>query len=365
VEPALGGSSDPTCLDWILLDGKQYCNPSLEKEEKAGLFSSGLKHLPFDRVLGAGKEAVLYADPASSTFAAFHQKLSKAAQNGELSYRLRYRRSEHASSEALPVSGYGVQLALKRTDYIVIDDRDASQDSVQKPLDSGVILDEEEDLADLKPLSTSELSGLGWKAASFILQNDKPIDALVKLTQDFPKFSASVAAHNVSKNFVAEYTSRAQEIPGGINFLWINGAQLIERQIEPFALVDIVRRERKLLDGVRGLGFNAKQAISLLGHPKVASSKAGDEPVRYDWTDRTEDGKVIIWMNDLETDERYSDFPSDFMSVSEKTCLMCLTQVNASFSCSNAHTLAKYRQLPVTSSISSFQLTLPTRKICL
>jgi UDP-glucose:glycoprotein glucosyltransferase len=319
VESALGAPADPACLDWVLLDNKQYCTPSLEKEVTGDLFNSGFKHLPFDRVVGIGKEAVLYADPTSSTFPAFHQKLSAAARNGDLSYRLRYRRNEHAPSEALPVSGYGVQLALKRTDYIVIDDREASSDSEQKPLAAGVVLDEEEDLADLKPLSTSELTSLGWKAASFILQNEKPIDALVKLTQDFPKFSASVAAHEVSENFVAESQARAQEIPGGLNFLWMNGAQLIERQVEPFALVDMVRRERKLLDGVRSLGFNGKQAIALLGHKKISGVKSGDEPVRYDWTDKTEKGNVIIWMNDLESDERYASFPRDFTSLLQHT----------------------------------------------
>lgn len=40
VEPALGGSQEPTCLDWVLQDGKQYCSASLDKESKSGLFSS-------------------------------------------------------------------------------------------------------------------------------------------------------------------------------------------------------------------------------------------------------------------------------------------------------------------------------------
>ena len=102
------------------------------------------KPLPFDRTLGHSvnaKEAVLYADPSSPSFATFHQALSKAALRGEVSYRLRYRRPAHALSEPLPVSGYGVDLALKRTDYIVIDDREA--EGAQKPIASQTVsLDE-------------------------------------------------------------------------------------------------------------------------------------------------------------------------------------------------------------------------------
>jgi UDP-glucose:glycoprotein glucosyltransferase len=120
---------------------------------------------------------VLYADPLSPSFAPYHQVLSKAALKGELSYRLRYRRAANAPSDPLPVSGYGVDLALKRTDYIVIDDREA--EGGQKPLASqAVSLDGAEEVADLKPLSSSELSDLGPKVASFILQSSAPFDTL-------------------------------------------------------------------------------------------------------------------------------------------------------------------------------------------
>ncbi|KAF7550089.1 hypothetical protein G7Z17_g5943 [Cylindrodendrum hubeiense] len=282
----------------------------------SGHFASQLKTLPFDRILGAGKEAILYADPTSPSFGPYHEALSKAAKQGELSYRLRYRRSTHTPEAPLSVSGYGVELALKRTDYIVIDDREADQDSQQKPIAADVVLDGEEEVADLKPLSTTELASLGLKAASFILKSENPLEALVKATQDFPKFSASIATHEISEDFVTEQqTNIAAGIPGGIGYLWMNGVRLIERQIEPFQLVEMIRRERKLINGVRGLGFNGKQAISLLGHPKIAGAKSGEEPMRFDWTDRSEEGKVLVWLNDLENDKRYESFPKDLMSL--------------------------------------------------
>lgn len=231
-----------------------------------------------------------------------------------MTYRLRYRRGDGEQS-ALSVSGYGVELALKRTDYIVIDDREAAQD--QKPIASSVDLDEEEEVADLKPLSTSEVAFLGVKAASFILQNENPLEALVKLTQDFPKFSTSIAAHEVSEDFAAEFEeNRSLKVPPGINWLWMNGVQLIERQVEPFTLVDMVRRERKLINGVRNLGFNGKQAVSLLGHKKIATAKSEAGSTRYDWTDRSEDGRVILWLNDLENDAIYEDYPKTLSAVS-------------------------------------------------
>lgn len=264
---------------------------------------------------GTRKEAVLYADPLSPSFPSFHQALSKAARAGKLSYRLRYRRNANANFEALPVSGYGVELALKRTDYIVIDDREA--DVKQAPLGTQDLgLEENSEVSDLKPLSSSELSSLGPKAASFILQSEDPLSTLVKVLQDFPKLSASIATHEVSEDFVKEVqANKEHDIPPGISYLWINGKQLIERQIQPFTLIELVRRERALLDGVRSLGFNGKEAIALLGHPKVAASKAADDAMRFDWTDEQEDGKAIIWLNNIETDEMYADFSDTIQKV--------------------------------------------------
>ncbi|KAF4456729.1 hypothetical protein F53441_1165 [Fusarium austroafricanum] len=328
VGPESKEDSADDCRAWALVDNKKYCSPTLDAAVESDLSAKQVNVLPFDRVLGLGKDAILYADPTSTSFGPFHNALSKAAKKGDVSYRLRYRRSTGAPSTPLSVSGYGVKLDLKRTDYIVIDDREGSQETQQKPVAADVDLDTEEDVADLKPLSTSELASLGLKTASFILKSENPLDALVKSTQDFPKFSASIAAHEVTKGFSDEQQKNVEAgIPSGINFLWMNGVQLIERQIEPFALIEMIRRERKLIDGVRELGFNGQQAVSLLGHSEVASSKAKDEPPRFDWTDRLEDGKALMWLNDLEKDARYQKFPSELAALLQRTYPGQLPQV--------------------------------------
>ncbi|KAL6923844.1 hypothetical protein FSST1_001118 [Fusarium sambucinum] len=316
------------CQSWALIDGQKYCSPGLDAAVEGGVASKQAKVLPFDRVLGLGKDAVLYADPTHASFGPFHDTLSQAARQGGLSYRLRYRRSPGASNSSLPVSGYGVKLDLKRTDYIVIDDRESGPETPKKSIMPDVDLDTDEEVADLKPLSSSELASLGLKTASFILKSDSPLDALVKSTQDFPKFSASIASHEITQGLVEEQEKNvAAGVPSGINFLWMNGVQLIERQIEPFTLIEMIRRERKLIDGVRELGFDGQQAVSLLGHSEIASSKADDEPPRFDWTDRLEDGKAVMWLNDLEKDARYQKFPGDLTALLQRAYPGQLPQV--------------------------------------
>lgn len=231
------------------------------------------------------------------------------ARKNQISYRVRYRRPVNFESAPLPVSGYGVELALKRTDYIVIDDRDSQRDAGLQSDGRQAVLDSDEDFADLKPLSTSELASLGLKTASFIMQSDDPFDTLLRLTRDFPKFSSSIAAHDVHEAFLGEHqANRRLFVPSGMNALWMNGVQLIERQIEPFNMIDMLRRERKLINGVQGLGLSSSEAINLLSHRAVTLAKSEDDPMRFDWRDEKEDGRVIIWMNDIETDPQYSEF---------------------------------------------------------
>ena len=278
---------------------------------------AGERDLPFDFKLGSGKTAVLYADITSPDFGKFHSTLAAKARKGEISYRVRHRRAANAVLEPLPVNGYGVELALKRTDYIVIDDREADGDAAPKAAAaSEVVLGDEEEVADLKALSKSELSELGLKAADFIMQSENPFDTLLKLTQDFPKYSTSIATHNASEGFVKEHrANRLELVPAGVNVLWMNGVQLIERQIQSFTLVDIVRRERKLINGVLQLGLSGKEAVNMLGHQAVATSKADDEPPRFDWRDQIEDGRVIMWLNNLEKDSRYAEYPKSLFAL--------------------------------------------------
>lgn len=280
-----------------------------------------VQELQFDRILGSlsSPASILYADITSPNFGEFHKTLIKTAREGKTSYRVRHRRSLTAENKQLIIPGYGVELALKRTDYIVIDDRDDGETKAIDEASEKVVKLEDEDVevADLKPLSSSELLSLGLKASSFIMQSDKPLDMLVKLSQDFPKYSGAVASHNISKDFLAEHVyNRAELVPAGQSVIWVNGVALIDRQIEALDLLDLFRAERKLINGVKELGFTGPEAIQLLSHSEVATAKAGDEAQRFDWRDEIEGGNVIVWMNDIVKDKRYAEWPTSLNAVS-------------------------------------------------
>lgn len=319
--------------------------------------------LQFDRVVGnfTAPSSILYADITSPTFGKFHRTLVGTAREGKSSYRIRHRKPLSYDSKPLAMSGYGVELALKRTDYIVIDDRDEG-DAVPaaKQVESEVSLEDEE-IADLKPLSTSELSSLSVKAAGFVMQTTDPFLTLIKLSQDFPKFSSIVATQNASFEFVKEHVNnRALMVPAGMNIMWINGLQITDRQIDAFGLLDFLRRERKLIRGVQELGLTGPEAVSLLAHPDIAVVKAEDDTQRFDWRDSSEAGNVIIWLNDIEKDKRYEGWPSELRVVSKSLFMMWILLTLYSFF--KGLFLDNCRRSGGTSSILSFQLICQTQE---
>ena len=287
--------------------------------------------LPFDRTLGGDLDpllppSVLYADVSSPLFGQFHQTISSTARNGQTSYRIRYRPSPSQTAKQLSVNGYGIELALKRTDYIVIDDRDAGADDaegqvplgfesdVEKPASEILLLDEE--VADLKPLSSKDLLGLGLKTASFVMDSDDPFATLIKVSENFPKHSAALTKRNATIDFLKEHgQNRESFLPAGYNVIWMNGLQVQTRQMDAFALLEQMRRERSIVNNLRRLGFSGSEAVGVLSHPAIADGKLDSDTQRYDYRDTLEGGKVIIWLNDIEKDKRYSGWSTHASAV--------------------------------------------------
>ncbi|KAF6218705.1 hypothetical protein HO133_006056 [Letharia lupina] len=340
VEPSLMIAQDAACPVWVHFDGKQYCSPALDRAQQDVGALKNPESLPFDRVLGVSSKpaqapSILYADITSPLFGQFHQTISSTARNGQTSYRIRYRPSQSHSAKPLAVNGYGIELALKRTDYIVIDDRSAGSEEAEdqglsagNEAAAGEFLLESEEVADLKPLSSKELLGLGLKTASFIMASDDPFDTLVKVSQDFPKHSSAITKRNASTEFVKEHSiNRNVLLPAGYNVIWMNGMQVQARQMDAFGLLEQLRRERSIVDSLRGIGFSGLEAVQILTHEAIASSKKEGDTQRYDYRDDLEGGNIIVWLNDIEKDKRYSGWPTHTSALLQRTYPGQLPQV--------------------------------------
>lgn len=122
--------------------------------------------------------------------------------------------------------------------------------------------------------------------------------------------------------------NREQLLPAGYNVLWINGVQIPQRDVNPFTLLEHLRRERSLINGVRRQGLSGPEAIDLLSNSAITETQADDEPQRYDFRDEIEGGRVIIWLNDIEKDKRYEDWPSSLAAVCVHVSILPITWTN-------------------------------------
>ena len=90
--------------------------------------------LPFDHVYPPLSQtldplpltAILYASFPSANFRPLHEYLMREAADAKLEYILRYVSPSLEGTRGSPLSGYGVALDLKKTDYLAVDDRLAS-----------------------------------------------------------------------------------------------------------------------------------------------------------------------------------------------------------------------------------------------
>lgn len=225
------------------------------------------------------------------------------------------------------LSGYGVELALKKTDYIVMDDRDVTSESeaaTKKTTgEAAEVLDNDES-QDITPLQQKDITFLGTKAASFVMASSDPLSTLLKLTQDFPKHSNRVAAIE-SNMAITEELRHNWELfsAAGQNTIWINGFQVEESQVNAFALLEHLRGERKNIRKLMKLGLTSREAVELLSHQIIADSQQAELPQRFDYRDTAEGGGVIMWLNDLEKDMRYREWSPSVTTV----CLSSTTTI--------------------------------------
>ncbi|KAG2196556.1 hypothetical protein INT47_010395 [Mucor saturninus] len=329
VVPSLA-SYDDGCEVWAQVNNKQLCDyqeflkafKDIENSEETR------KLLSFDHVIYptskelSKKTIVLYTNKFSFKFAEFHNYLTKAVVDHDITYVIRYRPplSNMAPGAPLYLSGYGVEMALKKTDYLVIDDRNSKDESSIKDKISnigkkiGQTLFQTGQKATINPLTPTEIQTLGIKAAQYVAKSSNPLETLTRLSQDFPKYAKSLSDVELDRDFEQEISeNQASFLRGGSNAVWLNGKGLDFNQVDPFYLVRALRTERKLIQSMQDLGFNAKESIQIISSPvltKASRSNVKTADGVYDVRDTLEE-PFVTWWNDLEKDSRYQEWSSN------------------------------------------------------
>ncbi|XP_042619727.1 UDP-glucose:glycoprotein glucosyltransferase 2-like isoform X2 [Cyprinus carpio] len=300
--------------------------------------------------------AVLYAEIGTKEFNTFHKVLSERAQDGKLIYVLRHFVSEQKNEKML-LSGYGVELAIKSTEYKAVDDTQVKEsksvttdnvdenDEVQgflfgKLKKSHPELQEElgelrkhllESTNDMTPLKVWELQDLSFQAASLIMTVSKfdSLKLMQDLSQNFPSRARSltrVAVNQDMKKEIEENQKRLSESMGihpGDAGLFINGIHVDLDLHNPFSILDILRTEAKILQGLHNLGIRGSSISKFLHLPSSTTLEDGYAlDIRH---------TSIMWVNDIEKDSMYRHWPSSLQELLRATFPGVIRQIRRNF----------------------------------
>ncbi|KAL7422173.1 killer toxin resistant protein [Cryptotrichosporon argae] len=319
------------CASWVEWRGKAFCAADELRRDVEHSIDARTHHLaqrpepmPFDRASPCANpeaQAVLYYAPSAAGSELIDYLARHAAELSNFQYIVRYRPPLGDRAGATQLAGFGVEMALKKTDYLVVDDR-ATGGQEQATFAAPATTNGTDYFADVlgaepwaelsTPLSPRELQGIPLQAASLIMASSDPLTALVHLAQDFPKYSATLARRvAVSPNIQAKAAFLARRGPVA-PAVFVNGRNIKDAELNAFSLLRMARAEKHLVHSLTSLGLTQKQAFELISDPLIGQAQTEDDPLEglVDASDRPEDGRAIVWLNDLEKDERYAKWPA-------------------------------------------------------
>lgn len=332
------------CSAFVVIHGKSTCKTNeikklLKKADgrsKPYLFKGDHK---FPTLNEAAPVVILYAEMGTKDFATFHKVLSEKAQKEEIVYVLRHF-VQKPSSEKMYLSGYGVELAIKSTEYKAVDDSQTKATSnVTEKEDSeesevgGFLFDTlKQNYPDLKdnltelrkyliessddtaPLQVWELQDLSLQAASQILS--VPVYNALKVMKDIAQ-NFPVKARSLSKVLVnlqmrkeikenQKHLRESLELQPGDTRLFLNGLPIDLDFDDPFSILETLKLEGKAVNGLHSLGLKGDMLRKFLS----LSIRSDDNTYALDIRH-----SAIIWVNNLEKDHMYDKWPSSFQEL--------------------------------------------------
>uniref|UniRef100_A0A8C9EZ80 UDP-glucose glycoprotein glucosyltransferase 1 n=1 Tax=Pavo cristatus TaxID=9049 RepID=A0A8C9EZ80_PAVCR len=269
---------------------------------------------------------ILYAEIGTENFYRFHKLLAIKAETGEITYVLRHYIA-NPSKEKVYLSGYGVELAIKSTEYKAKDDTQVKDDPIDEV--QGFLFgklrqlypDLSEELKELRkhlvestnemaPLKVWQLQDLSFQTAARILAAP-PVDALMvmkDLSQNFP-----TKARLVSTFYL--FTLRIQSV-----ICYLQNLQIFFSF--PSSLFDVLRNEARVMEGLHRLGIEGLSLHNVL--------KLNIQPSDSDYAVDIR-SPAISWINNLEVDSRYNSWPSSVQELLRPTFPGVIRQIRKNF----------------------------------
>ncbi|XP_041899579.1 UDP-glucose:glycoprotein glucosyltransferase 2 isoform X4 [Corvus kubaryi] len=294
-----------------------------------------------------GPVVILYAEMGTKDFVKFHKILSEKAQKEEIVYVLRHYVQQKPNSRKMYLSGYGVELAIKSTEYKAVDDTQIKganetkeEDDEEEEEESDVqgflfgklkqmhpdlknnLIEFEKHLIEttnnMEPLKVWELQDLSFQAATRIMSTPvyDALKVMKDIAQNFPIRARSLTRVPVDKkmkNEIEENQKHFHETLGiqpGEARLFLNGLHIDLDFHDPFSILETLKLEGKVMHGLHELGIKGEilsKFMRLHIHP-TDNNYALD--IRH---------SSIIWINNIEQDHSYSTWPASYQELLKPT----------------------------------------------
>ncbi|XP_010635932.1 UDP-glucose:glycoprotein glucosyltransferase 1 isoform X1 [Fukomys damarensis] len=296
---------------------------------------------------------IFYSEIGLQEFSSFHHQLVSKSNAGKINYVFRHYVS-NPRKEPVHLSGYGVELAIKSTEYKAKDDTQVKGIEVNTtvigendPIDEvqgflfGRLRDLHPELTEqlkelrkhlvestneMAPLKVWQLQDLSFQTAARILAAPAELALVVMkdVSQNFPTKARVITKTAVSSELRTEVEENQKYFKGtlglqpGDSALFINGLHIDLDTQDIFSLLDVLRNEARVMEGLHRLrieGLSLHNILKLNTQP----SEAG-----YAIDIRS---PAISWVNNLEVDSRYNSWPSSLQELLRPTFPGVIRQV--------------------------------------
>ncbi|VDK65586.1 unnamed protein product [Onchocerca ochengi] len=322
----LGAERNKSCAAFADVHGTIICDVNdLEKIIENGVRGSAPTVYSIDHVFPTTKEhnvtLIVYGELATASWRKFHLVAKALSRNGK-----------DVRDDKLLLSGYGVELAVKSTEYKAVDDSNTVIDKITVEESSEEYIDNEEgnygfnfttlrklhdDLKDsieqfrlhllerdeLTPLKVWQVQELSYQAAQTVVLAgaQKALNVLIDSSQNFPLVARSLSRQLVRKEFISEVNTNQEQlieygVSEGESLLFINGVMVDVDALDVFQVLDMLKQEEKLANGFFRMGIKNEYLSMLM------DLESSNEHISYAVDFRP---AFPEYLNNLDTDKQY------------------------------------------------------------
>uniref|UniRef100_A0A0D9XKJ1 UDP-glucose:glycoprotein glucosyltransferase n=1 Tax=Leersia perrieri TaxID=77586 RepID=A0A0D9XKJ1_9ORYZ len=283
--------------------------------------------------------AIFYGAFGTKCFKELHVHLAEASKKGKIRYALRQvlpsgcqATSSFCGSigsvDAVTLSGYGVELALKNMEYKAMDDtaikkgvpledpktEDLSQEVrgfifskilERKPALNAEIMAFRDYLLSSTvsdTLEVWELKDLGHQTAQRILHASDPLQSMQEINQNFPSIVSSLSRMKLDNSIKDEIIANQRMVPPGKSLMALNGALINIEDLDLYLLMDMVHEELSLADQFVQLKIPESAVHKILSAAPPTESNS----FRVDFR-----SSHVHYLNNLEEDALYKRWRSN------------------------------------------------------